>query len=148
MSRLSAERIVAAALILVSIYIIWVASGMPQRSGVFPIFTATGVILLSLGIIARTYLARDERLEGNVKFDFSYTAMRPIYVMVLAVAYSFAIFRIGFYVSSFIFYFIVTYMVGLRNHRMIVIVAAVLFPFTYLFFTVGLGANLPKGMLM
>jgi uncharacterized membrane protein YqaE (UPF0057 family) len=39
-------------------------------------------------------------------------------------------------------------MVGLRNFKIILIVAAILFPFTYLFFTVGLGANLPKGIWM
>jgi hypothetical protein len=121
---------------------------MPQRSGVFPIFTAIGVILLSLGMIARSYLVKDPRLVGNVKFDFSYTAMKPIYVMVVAAAYSYAVFKFGVYVSSFIFYFIATYMVGLRNFKIILIVAAILFPFTYLFFTVGLGANLPKGIWM
>jgi len=148
MTRILAERLVASTLIVVSIYIWWKASGMPQRSGVFPIFTAIGVILLSLGMIARSYLVNDPRLVGNVKFDFSYTAMKPIYVMLLSVAYGYAVLRIGFYVSSFIFYFIVTYMVGLRNYKIILIVAAILFPFTYLFFTVGLGANLPKGIWM
>lgn len=148
MSRVSAERLVASALILISIYFWWKASGMPQRSGVFPIFTAIGVIVLSLGIIARTYLVKDPRLVGDVKFNFSYTGMKPIYVMIVAVAYSFAVFRIGFYVSSIVFYFIATYMVGLRNFKIILLVAALLFPFTYLFFTVGLGANLPKGILM
>jgi len=148
MTKVLAERLVASALILISIYFWWKASGMPQRSGVFPIFTACGVILLSLGIIARTYFVKDPRLVGNVTFDFSYTAMKPIYVMIVAVAYSYSVFKIGFYVSSFVFYFVATYMVGLRNYKMILIVAALLFPFTYLFFTIGLGANLPKGILM
>jgi hypothetical protein len=148
MSKVLAERLVASALILISIYFWWKASGMPQRSGIFPIFTAAGVILLSLGIIARSYFVNDPRLAGNVRFDFSYTAMKPIYVMIVAVAYSYSVFKIGFYVSSFIFYFLATYMVGLRNYKIILLVAIILFPFTYLFFTVGLGANLPKGMLM
>ncbi len=148
MTKTLAERLVASSLIIVSAYVWWKAAGMPQRSGVFPIFTAVGVILLSLGIIARTFFVKDPRLVGNVKFDFSYTAMKPIYVMIVAVAYSFAVFKIGFYVSSIVFYFIATYMVGLRNYKLILIVAAILFPFTYLFFTVGLGANLPKGILM
>lgn len=148
MSRVLAERLVASTLIVISAYFWWKASGMPQRSGIFPIFTACGIILLSLGMIARTYLVKDPRLVGNVKFDFSYTAMKPIYVMIVAVAYSYSVFKIGFYVSSLVFYFLATYMVGLRNYKMILLVAAILFPFTYLFFTVGLGANLPKGILM
>ena len=67
--------------------------------------------------------------------------------MVLGVIYTIAVFKIGFYVTSFVFYFIATYMTGLRDHKIIVITAVILFPLLYLFFTIALGAFLPEGLL-
>ena len=147
MTKLMGERLLAVAMIAISIYVIFKANTMPQRSGTFPIFTAVGVILLSLGMLLRTVLVQEPRLSGRISVDLSYGAMKPYYVMAVAVAYSFSVFSLGFYVSSVIFYFIVTYMTGLRDHKVIFIVAVVLFPLTYVFFTVGLGAKMPPGIL-
>jgi len=82
-----------------------------------------------------------------VKFDFSYVAWKPFYVMLLGILYAIGVFQIGFYVTSFVFYFIATYMTGLRDHKVILWTAAILFPLLYLFFTVALGAFLPEGIL-
>jgi hypothetical protein len=38
-------------------------------------------------------------------------------------------------------------MTGLRDHKLIVITAAILFPLLYAFFTLALGAFLPEGIL-
>ncbi len=73
----------------------------------------------------------------------SYFAWKPFYVAIIGVAYAFAVFEIGFY-GPFIFYFIATYMTGLRDHKMIVLTAVILFPLLYVFFTVALGAFLSK----
>ncbi len=145
MTKLLGERLLAAAMIAISVYVVIEAMGMPQRSGTFPIFTALGIIALAIGMIGRTFFVSERRLEGRLTLDLSYESLKPYYVMAISIAYSFSVFSIGFYVSSFIFYFIVTYMTGLRDHKVILFVAAALFPLTYLFFTVGLGAKMPPG---
>ncbi len=148
MTKLMAERIVAVALILVGGFMYTQTSGWPQRAGAFPQFAEVGIMVLALGMLVRTFFpSKSTDLKGMVNFDFSYTAWKPVYVMVLGVIYTIAVFKIGFYVTSFVFYFIATYMTGLRDHKIIVITAVILFPLLYLFFTIALGAFLPEGLL-
>lgn len=148
MTKLMAERIVAVALILAGGFMYTQSTGWPQRAGAFPQFAEVGIMVLALGMFVRTFAARDkERLKGMVKVDFSYTSWKPFYIMLLGILYAIGVFQIGFYVTSFVFYFIATYMTGLRDHKMIVITAAILFPLLYAFFTLALGAFLPEGLL-
>ena len=148
MTRLMAERVVAVALILAGGFMYTQSTGWPQRAGAFPQFAQVGIMILALGMLVRSFTAKDrERLKGMVRFDFSYTAWKPVYIMIVGVAYAIAVFQIGFYVTSFVFYFIATYMTGLRNHKVIALTALILFPMLYLFFTVALGAFLPEGIL-
>lgn len=148
MTRLMAERLVAVALILAGAFMYSQTIGWPKRAGAFPQFAEVGIMVLAFGMLLRTLTARDkERLRGFVNFDFSYTAWKPVYIMGLGVIYAFAVFEIGFYVTSFFFYFIAAYMTGLRNHKMILITGVILFPLLYAFFTLALGAFLPEGIL-
>lgn len=148
MTKLLAERIVTVALILAAGFMYTQSTGWPQRAGAFPQFAEVGIMVLAFGMLLRTFMARDkERLKGMVNFDFSYTAWKPFYIMLVGILYAIGVFQIGFYVTSFVFYFIATYMTGLRNHKMIVMTAAVLFPLLYAFFTLALGAYLPEGLL-
>ena len=148
MTRLMAERVVAVALILAGAFMYTQTIDWPQRAGAFPQFAEFGIMILAFGMLVRTFVpGMSTDLKGMVKFDFSNFALKPIYVMVLGVIYSFAVFEIGFYVTSFVFYFIATYMTGLRDHKIIVITALILFPLLYLFFTLALGAFLPEGIL-
>ncbi len=148
MSKLAAERLTAIGMIVVALIFLVQSIGWPGTSGAFPQFTEYMIILLALIMLARSFVTKDKKYEGTVTFDFSYTALKPLYVMGVGIIYAFAIFEVGFYVSSFIFYFLVTYMTGIRNFKVMASVAAVLFPIMYLFFTVALGADLPEGFLI
>ena len=148
MSKLAAERLTAIGMIAVALIFLAQSIGWPGTSGAFPQFTEYMIILLALIMLARSFFTKDEKFEGEVRFDFSYTALKPVYVMAMAIIYAFAVFRIGFYVSSFIFYFLVTYMTGYRNFKVMAVVAAVLFPIMYVFFSIALGADLPEGILI
>ena len=148
MSKRWAERLVALCLILASIYILSESIGLPQRAGAFPQFAAYGVILLSLGIVLRSFRKGDPRIEGNVRFSFSYQSWKPAIIIICAVFYGFAIFEVGFYSSSFVFFFVVTYLTGLRSFRLTFLTALVLFPLMYIFFSVLLDANMPEGILV
>lgn len=147
MSKLWAERLTAVAMIAFAVIFLVQSIGLPSTSGKFPQFTEVAVILLALVMIVRSYVTHDDRFMGNVRWNFSYTGLKPVFVMAMAIAYGFAIFSVGFYVSSIVFYFVVTYMTGIRNYTVMVAVAVVLFPLMYLFFNVALGADLPKGLL-
>lgn len=148
MSKLSAERLTAIGMILVAVFFLAQSIGWPGTSGAFPQFTEYVVILLALIMLGRTFFTHDKKLEGEVRFDFSYGALKPLFVMIVGVAYAFAVFRVGFYVSSIVFYFVVTYMTGIRNYKVMAIVAAVLFPIMYVFFSIALDADLPEGFLI
>jgi len=68
--------------------------------------------------------------------------------MIIAVFYGFAVFRLGFYATSILFYFLVTVMTGYTNFKVTGAVALVLFPLLYLVFDIALDADLPEGILI
>jgi putative tricarboxylic transport membrane protein len=148
MSKLWAERLTALGMIVVAAFFLVQSTDMPGTSGTFPQFTTTIIILLAVVMIVRSFLTHDRKLQGEVSFDFSYFGMKPVYIMVVGVVYTILIFQIGFYVTSVLFFFLVTWMTGYKNLKGTAIVAVVLFPLMYLFFTIGLGADLPRGVLM
>jgi hypothetical protein len=148
MSKLWAERVTAIGMILVAGFFLAQSIQMPGTSGTFPEFTQYAIILLAVIMIVRTFVTHDERFAGEVRFDFSYAAMKPIYVMIVTIFYAYAIFRLGFYVASILFFFLVTWMTGYRNWKVMGAVAIVLFPLMYLFFNLALDAELPKGLFI
>ena len=148
MTRLLAERLVAFGIIIAGAIVYLLTLDFPGRSDAFPDFAAVSIILLAIGMLARSFTSRDiERLKGSVVFDFRYEAWKPLYVIIVGIIYSISVIYIGFYTSSFVFYFIVTYMTGLRNHKIIIMTAAFLFPLLYAFFSLALDAYLPEGLL-
>lgn len=148
MSKLWAERLTALGMILVAGIFLVQSLDFPQTSGAFPQFTAYAIMVLAVIMILRSYLTRSEKLAGDVRFDFSYIGLKPIYVMIVTIIYAYTVFQVGFYVTSFVFFFLVSWMTGIRNVKMMAMVAAVLFPLMYLFFTIALDADLPEGILI
>lgn len=148
MTKLWAERLTAIGMIIVAAFFITESTGLPSTSGAFPKFTEYLIIFLAAIMIVRSYTTHDEKFAGNVRFDFSYTGLKPVFVMIVAIFYVYAIFQIGFYASSIVFYFLVTYMTGIRNYKAMGGTAVVLFPLMYAFFNIALGADLPRGFLI
>ena len=148
MSKLWAERFTAIGMIIVAGFFLMQSRDMPGTSGTFPEFTEYMIMLLAAIMIVRTFFTHDVRFAGNVRFDFSYSGMKPIYVMIMTIVYAYAVFQLGFYVASIIFFFLVTWMTGYRNWRVVGATAIVLFPLMYLFFNLTLEAELPKGLFI
>ena len=148
MSKLWAERLTAIGMIVVAGYFVTQSTGLPGTSGTFPQFTEYMVIGLALIMFCRTFFTRDKKFAGDVSFDFSYAGMKPVCVMIVTVLYSYAVFRVGFYVASIVFYFLVTAMTGYTNLKITGAVAIVLFPIMYLVFDIALDADLPEGILI
>ncbi len=147
MSRIWAERLTALGMIAFAVIFLAQSTNFPGSSGTFPVFTQSVIVLLAVIMIIRTFFTKDERFDGNVRFDFSYMGVKPVYVMVVAAAYGWMIFNLGFYATSFLFYFLVTWMTGYRNLKVMAAVSVVLFPLMYVFFSIALDANLPTGIL-
>jgi len=148
MTKLWAERLTAIGMIVVAAFFITESTGLPSTSGAFPKFTESLIIFLAAIMILRTFITHDEKFLGSVRFDFSYLGLKPVLVMVMSIFYVYVIFKVGFYASSIVFYFLITYMTGIRNYKAMGVVALCLFPLMYVFFTIGLGADLPKGFLI
>ena len=148
MSKLWAERLTAFGMIVVAAFFITQSTDLPSTAGTFPQFTEYVIIILALAMIGRSFITRDVKFAGGIRFDFSYTAVKPVYTMIVAVFYSYCIFKVGFYVSSVVFFFLVTYMTGFRNHKAAVATALVLFPLLFIFFNLALDADLPEGILI
>lgn len=148
MTKLWAERLTAIGMIVVAAFFIKESTGLPSTSGAFPKFTESLIIFLAAVMILRTFIAHDEKFLGKVRFDFSYSGLKPTLVMIMSVFYVYVVFKVGFYASSIVFYFLITYMTGIRNYKAMGVVALCLFPLMYVFFTIGLGADLPKGFLI
>ena len=148
MSKLWAERLTAIAMIVAAGYFITQSIGLPGTSGTFPQVTEYMIIGLALIMFCRTFFTHDKKFTGDVSLDFSYAGLKPLYVMIVAIFYGYAVFRVGFYVTSILFYFLVVAMTGYRNLRVIGIAALVLFPLLYLVFNIGLDADLPEGILI
>jgi len=148
MSKKWAERFTAIGMIVVAGFFFFQSIGLPSTSGAFPKFTEFLIMALAAVMILRTFISRGEKLSGQTRFDFSYTSLKPVYTMVVAVLYVYAIFQFGFYTSSIVFYFLITYMTGIRNYKVMGAVALGLFPLMYIFFNIALGADLPEGFLI
>lgn len=148
MSKLWAERLTALGMIAFGAFVYIQSMDMPFTSGDFPTFTSYVIIALAVIMIIRTYMSHSDKLEGDVTFDFSYTGFKPFFVMIVAAVYGAAIFYVGFYVTSLVFFFLVTWMTGIRSIKVMAGTAIVLFPLMYFFFTIALEADLPKGFLI
>ena len=86
MTRLLAERLVALGIIVAAGIVYLLTLESQGRSDAFPDFAAISIIVLALGMLARSFTSRDiERLKGSVVFDFRYDAWKPLYVIIVGV---------------------------------------------------------------
>ena len=104
---------------------------------VLAVLVVVGLVWFVLGLL---------QYFGQIRLERK--LVKPILVMIVSIFYGYAVFRLGFYTASILFYFLVTYMTGIRNYKVMGAVAVVLFPLMYLFFNLALGADLPEGILI
>jgi hypothetical protein len=141
------ERIVALLCICLSVYFGWLALEFPAGGGTFPFFAAGGTIFLSLIMLANSFLSKKPKFRERMKFDFSYSTMKPVIMCFLVALHMWSMFHIGYFTSCFLFLAVATLMVGIRNYRAILGTAVILFPSMYAFFVLFLKARLPRGIL-
>lgn len=147
LSRVWGQRITALVCIALSLYFWNMAREFPAGGGIFPIFTALGTIVLSLFMIAATFIGAGRNLSGRTHLDLSYSNLKPPILVLLTVVYILAIFEIGYFTASVLFLFLSTALVGIRKFRAVILTGLILFPLMYIFFVVLLQARLPEGIL-
>lgn len=140
-------RITALACIALALLFGIPALEFPANGGTFPIFAAGGTIVLSLVMIAGSFLKPAEIAKKMIYLDLGYSQLKPIMLIVISILYVVAIIEIGYFVSSIAFLFITTYAVGIRNVKSVVLTGVILFPIMYGFFVYLLNAQLPQGIL-
>ncbi len=140
------DRIIAILLIGVSIYLGWEALNFPLGGGLFPLFSFSCIILLSLIIIFSTFFVKSpaqEEREGG----FNWGDLKPYLLFFLLIFQVFIMQIVGYFVSTGLFLIAACFFLGIRRFRPMLYMLLVLFPALYLFFVVGLKVNLPKGVL-
>ena len=105
MARYWGDRISAVVFIVLSVYFGDLALEFPAGGGIFPLFAAGGAVLLSLLIIMDSVIRRGPAQSAKIRFNLSYSAMKPALVTVTVIVYVIAIFELGYFVSSVLFLF-------------------------------------------
>lgn len=146
--RLSGSAIVHIVFVVIAAYVIWVARDLPSGGGMMPIFAACGVIAFSLFHIAREILTKKEVSYAEIFQSLDNRALRVVIVFSMTAAYIFLIFRLGYFLSTFLYLCACAAALGVGSWRVIALAAVALLPAMYGFFVLFLGANLPRGLLI
>jgi hypothetical protein len=141
------DRITGALCICLSVYFGWIALEFPAGGGSFPLFAAGGTIFLSLIMIINSFISKKPVLRERIKFDLSYSRIKPFLLCILVCLHIWSIFVIGYFSSAILFLIIATLVVGIRQYRTVFLTGIILFPSMYAFFVIFLKANLPRGIL-
>lgn len=133
--------------IAIALYMGWLAVDFPAGGDAFPLFIVVSVTGIGLLMIGTTFVA-PERFAGTIAFDLSFERVKPLLVAALTVGYVLAIFRVGYYASTLVFFVATTLFVGIRDFRLILVTTAILLLSIYAFFGLFLQAQLPRGLLV
>jgi len=147
MRRPWGEMSTAAAIIALAVYLAHVALEFPAGGEIFPLFALCGMVLFAAVNLVRAAVTRDVAPRTAALISVAFDRLKPWYLCLLVMVYVWAMFELGYFVSSLLFLITATLLVGIRRYRIIVRTAVFLFPAIYAFFVLFLHANLPTGIL-
>ncbi len=140
------ERLAGVAFILLAIYMGNAARNFPAGGSTFPLFISALTIVISVIMIARTFLSPAD-YDRDWRPKFTLAALKPIVITALIIGYVLVIFRVGYYASTFILLVALPFALGLRRPFFIICSAVGATAFLYALFELGLRANMPSGAL-
>lgn len=147
MTRAWGERITLLSIILFSGVIIFMGREYSFGADILPYFCTISMIILSGYLLLKTWISSDKSLNEKIRFDFSYTKLKPIIITILVICYVLVIFTLGYFTSTLIFLIAASLITGVRDVKLIAVTAVILLPLMYGFFELFLQANLPSGLL-
>ena len=124
----------------------WVATyKMPEATQRYT-FCVTGIFaFLGILLIAQSILRRNVPNHDSVVRAAEFK--NPVIAFILVAVYAFSLDKIGFFVSSAIFMFVMALFMGYRKYLKIAITIVGLLGFIYLLFVFQLNVPLPSGIL-
>ncbi|MDH3230147.1 MAG: tripartite tricarboxylate transporter TctB family protein [Alphaproteobacteria bacterium] len=140
-------RIAAAVYIVSSFYLGMQALEFPAGGGTFPLFAQTCAVLISGILIVGSFRSGAREANDRIDFRLTYARAKPLLLLAVSVLYVLVIFELGYFVSTFLFLFLASWLIGIRDLKTVTITAVILIPVMYGFFVVFLQAPLPKGIL-
>lgn len=146
MSSLWGERLAAVSFIAVALFMGNIATEFPAGGDMFPLFISASMLVIA-GIMLAVTLVRPDWYRQELQLDLTWDVWKPQIMMVIAVVYVLATFRLGYFVSTVAFLLLTPWVVGLRKPVQIVLSAVLTTLFIFLLFRVGLKAQLPAGIL-
>jgi hypothetical protein len=140
-------RIAAAVYIVFCFYVGAQALEFPAGGGTFPLFAEVCAVLISGIMIVQTLWPGARDSYARLDFSLDYARAMPLLLCALAIVYVLVIFELGYFTATLLFLFAATWLVGIRDLRIVILTAVILLPAMYGFFIMFLKAPLPKGIL-
>jgi putative tricarboxylic transport membrane protein len=141
------ERLAGAAFILIAVYMGSLAWEFPAGGSMFPLFVSALMIIVSLIMIAHTFLV-PQNYAHDGRSRFTLVALKPIALTVVIVLYVLIVFHLGYYATTFLLLLALPFALGLRRPIFILCAAFGATAFIYALFEIGLKAGMPSGVLL
>ena len=125
----------------ISLAVIFISTEYANYANLLPTFCAVSIIIFTI----LDYFQNKEtyKLKKNININF-----RPYIILIISFFYVLLILVLGFFVSTIIFFILSSYYLGVKNFKHIFFTLIILIPFMYIFFSLFLKTNLPKGFLI
>ena len=126
---------------LISLAIIYISIEYTNHANLLPTFCAISIIIFTI----LDFFQNKETYTSKKKIAINF---RPSIILLISFIYVLSILFLGFFVSTIIFFIISSYYLGVKNLKQIFFTLIILIPFMYIFFSLFLKTNLPKGFLI
>ena len=146
MTNVWGERFAAICTLLFAGYMGYMAWWFPVGGHMFPVFVTACMGLLALGMLVMSFVKADQ-YDQSLDFSITFDDLKPPIFAGLIVLYFVAIFRIGYFTSTFLFLLITPFILGLRRPVFTILTVVLSIVFIYLIFEMALAARLPRGIL-
>jgi len=125
----------------VSLAVIFISTEYTDYANLLPTFCAILIIIFTI----LDYFQNKEVYKSKKKILINF---RPYVILFISFLYVFSILFLGFFVSTILFFIVSSYYLGVKNFKHIFVTLVILIPFMYIFFSLFLKTNLPKGLLI
>ena len=125
----------------ISLAVIFISTEYANYANLLPTFCAVSIIIFTI----LDYFQNKETYNLKTKIIINF---RPFIILLISFFYVLSILFLGFFVSTIIFFILSSYYLGVKNFKHIFFTLIILIPFMYIFFSLFLKTNLPKGFLI
>ena len=125
----------------VSLAVIFISTEYTDYANLLPTFCAILIIIFTI----LDYFQNKEVYKSKKKILINF---RPYVILFISFLYVLSILFLGFFVSTILFFIVSSYYLGVKNFKHIFVTLVILIPFMYIFFSLFLKTNLPKGLLI